>query len=248
MATALKFDELNRLNIKNKIKYKSIPYKEFFGKMYISQEQMKERIALAEEIELVMLYVFAFWDVKNDLDISTQEIKDIAKQRLTSVFEKETKGNLDDYILNHINNMVDEVVDTTERHTSTFTSTSTSDIDDADADTNTDTDTDTDTNTTEDRQYWTSSDRAMLIAENEANSLKNYTEYRDAKTIGKTKKKWLTENDDKVRITHTLVEGKTVNIDGLFLVGNSLMRFPRDYEYDPDPSEVINCRCSCVYE
>lgn len=96
--------------------------------------------------------------------------------------------------------------------------------------------------------YWTSPERAMLIAENEANAFDNYVEYRDAATSGKTKKKWITENDDKVRLTHEIAEGQTVDIDGLFLVGDSLMRFPMDTMYDPDPAETINCRCSVIYE
>ena len=73
-------------------------------------------------------------------------------------------------------------------------------------------------------------------------------EYRKAIEQGKTKKTWLTENDERVRFTHTLVEGQTVAIDGLFLVGDSLMRFPMDTMYDADPKETVNCRCSCVYE
>jgi hypothetical protein len=125
---------------------------------------------------------------------------------------------LDSYLEKHIDRVVDEVIDTTKK------------------------------NADLESPYWTSRERAMLIAENEANAFENYVEYREAATSGKTKKKWLTENDDKVRLSHELAEGQTVDIDGLFLIGDSLMRFPMDTMFDADPKETINCRCSCVYE
>lgn len=220
--TTLKFDEIN----------KPLSYREFFGKMYISKKQMDERIALAKDIESVMLYIFAYWLIRDDLGISTQEIKDLAKGQLKAVYERYTK--FDGYIENRVDKTIDEIIDVTERHTAIQQENADFDL--------------VNSNENAPAGYWTSGDRAMIIAENEANSLANYAEYRTAKAQGKTKKRWLTELDDKVRFTHTLEEGKTVDIDGLFLVGNSLMRFPRDYEYDPEPDEVINCRCACVYE
>ena len=222
----LKFDELNKLeksqnqgeSRKAKSKSKSIPYREFFGAMYITPEKMHSRIELAEEIEDVMLYIFAYWIIAAEAEISKDEIKRDAKEKLTSVIAKHTK--LDPYLEKHIDKVIDEVVDATEKN-----------ADRMDKD-----------------SYWTSGDRAMLIAENEANSFDNYVDYREAATSGKKVKKWRTENDDKVRLTHDLAEGQTVDIDGLFLVGDSYMRFPMDTMYDPNPREIINCRCTCEYE
>ena len=224
MATELKFDELNRLGER---KPKPIPYREFFGKMRISPAQMRERIELAEDIEDAMLFVFAYWLIREDLGYTDSDMRQMTKEKLTEVFDK--YGKSDAYITKHIEDVSNEIIDATARHTR---------VDNA---------VDEPTESTE-TGYWTSLDRAMIIAENEANSFTNYTEYRSAKAKGYTKKRWLTELDDRVRLTHTLVESKTVDIDGLFLVGDSLMRFPRDNEYDPDPSEVVNCRCACVYE
>ena len=218
MATQLKFDELNRLNAPNE--KKAIPYREFFGKMRISPAQMRERIELAEDIEDAMLFVFAYWLIREDLGYTDSDMRRMAKEKLTEVFDK--YGKSDAYIAKHIEDVSNEIIDATARNTAEQND--------------------------EPAGYWTSLDRAMIIAENEANSFTNYTEYRSAKAKGYTKKRWLTELDDRVRLTHTLVESKTVDIDGLFLVGDSLMRFPRDNEYDPDPSEVVNCRCACVYE
>ena len=213
-ATALKFDELNRLNGKT-----AIPYREFFGKMHISVAQMKRRIEIAEAFEDAMLYVFAYWLFRDDLGLSESDMKEITREKIRGVYDRYTRS--DEYTEKAIDKLADEIIDATARNT-----------EDADSPTS----------------YWTSRDRAQIIAENEANSLENYNEYRDAKAKGFKTKTWLTEADDKVRLTHTLVEKKTVDIDGLFLVGDSLMRFPRDSEYDPDPNEVINCRCSCIYE
>lgn len=102
-------------------------------------------------------------------------------------------------------------------------------------------------NTDNDKDYWLSYKRAEDIAKSEANTFLNYTDYVDAKASGKTKKTWLTMLDDKVRQTHSEVEGQTIDIDALFYVGDSLMRFPHDLAESPNPKEVIGCRCSVQY-
>lgn len=256
MATTLRFDNLNVLdskviNVKGSSKSKMpkpIPYREYFGEMYITPDNMKNRIRLAEEIEDVMLYVFAYWLITAEDELSEDELRRDAKDKLTSVIAKHSK--LDEYLEQHINKVVDEVIDTTEKHTGRKKA------QDAQGDVlqdetlallETSTDTEEDDEDAE-KEYWTSRDRAMLIAENEANAFYNYEDYREAKLEGKTQKTWITELDDKVRLTHTLVEGKTVDIDGLFFVGDSLMRFPKDTYYDPSPKETVNCRCSVLYK
>lgn len=221
--TQLDFDELNKLGVR-KVAVSTIPtyreYHEYFGKMYITPKQMDSRIDLARGIEDVMLYVFAYWAIAGSIGITEEQVRQDAKDIMRSVIAKHTK--LDSYLEKHIDKLVDEVIDTTKKNTN------------AGGD--------------EDSSFWTSQERAVMIAENEANAFDNYVEYRDAATSGKKKKKWITENDDKVRLTHEIAEGQTVDIDGLFLVGDSLMRFPMDTLYDPDPAEIINCRCSVIYE
>ena len=184
---------------------------------------MNTRIDLAEKIEDVMLYVLAYLSVADSAELSDVELRREAKDKLLYVIAKHTK--VDSYLEKHIDKLIDEVIDVTERRMKDE-----SGGDDGGS------------------SYWTSRDRAMLIAENEANSFENYIEYREAATSGRTKKVWLTENDNKVRTTHELAEGQTVDIDGLFLVGDSLMRFPMDTEYGADPREIVNCRCACRYE
>lgn len=98
-----------------------------------------------------------------------------------------------------------------------------------------------------DDEWYTSNDRARFNAENEANTVLNYKEYLDAKNKFRYKI-WHTENDNRVRFTHVPLEGEKIPIDDLFIVGEALMRYPKDIEYAADyPDEYINCRCSMTY-
>lgn len=235
MATTLKFDDLNSLKI----------YREFFGKMFITPKQMQSRIELAEDIESVIIYLFAYLEIYEDAGIPIDEIKQNTKDRLTSVIEKRAK--LDPYIEKRISTTIDEVTDTTIKRKRREDEEDFEDLEDSVSRLEREFDEDEESEDDE-KNYWTSRERAVMISENEANAFDNYLEYKKAIEQGKTKKTWLTENDERVRFTHTLVEGQTVAIDGLFLVGGSKMRFPMDTLYDADATEIINCRCACVYE
>lgn len=96
-----------------------------------------------------------------------------------------------------------------------------------------------------DDPYFFSTDRARLIAENEANSIWNDSEYQNAVLTGKRYKTWHAIMDNRTRETHREVNGTTIPIDQYFVVGNSLMFFPR--EASADPEEVVNCRCTATY-
>ena len=98
-----------------------------------------------------------------------------------------------------------------------------------------------------DEPYFTSLDRAMYVAANEANTAMNKIEFGEAKADGKTKKTWHTERDLRVRPTHVLVESKTVPIDDDFIVGGYPMAYPKDASKGAPPSEIINCRCALTY-
>ena len=69
----------------------------------------------------------------------------------------------------------------------------------------------------------------MLIAENEANTDWNYSEYQQAIANGMKQKTWLTMQDRRVRHTHMKVDGKTIPIQSVFLVGDSEFLFPKDH-------------------
>ena len=98
-----------------------------------------------------------------------------------------------------------------------------------------------------DEEYFTSDDRALIVSENESNSVFNYDQYSKAKKNGKTRKRWVTEGDNDVRKTHREVDLEIIPIDDTFVVGNSLMRFPKDEYYNPEPQEVCGCRCTIEY-
>lgn len=97
-------------------------------------------------------------------------------------------------------------------------------------------------------EYFTSVERAANVAVNESNLIFGHEELQQAIDLGYTKKTWLTEKDFRVRQTHAEIEGWTIPIDQPFLVGESLMLFPKDqYTYNADPKEVVNCRCVCHF-
>jgi hypothetical protein len=95
--------------------------------------------------------------------------------------------------------------------------------------------------------YYLSDDRAAYIAENEANTTGNYIQYRDAVKQGKTKKEWVDKKDNRERKTHLEVGGTIIPINQPFVVGESLMMYPKDMTYNPDPDEIVNCRCVAKY-
>lgn len=96
-------------------------------------------------------------------------------------------------------------------------------------------------------EYFTSVERAANVACNESNVVIGYNEYSNAILLGYTKKTWHTELDERVRPTHQEMEGVTIPIEDLFLVGDSLMEFPKDQSHGASPQEIINCRCVCSY-
>lgn len=204
------FDELNAPE-----KYsRSVPFDIYFGEMDITEEQKEKRIAVAEELDELMLFLFAL---------------------IVAMFET---GSLDrDYILIQVNQRylqiagkyvdVDKYVeDYIKRFSDTFIQTTFDSIDDL---------------------WYLSADRASFIAENESETTWNYEEYKKAIKSGKTKKKWDDVRDSKERKTHREVGGTIIPIEDTFVVGNSLMRYPKDDSLGADAKEIINCRCTIKY-
>ena len=95
--------------------------------------------------------------------------------------------------------------------------------------------------------YYTSQDRAIFIAANEANTIGNYREQVQKIKNGYKFKTWMTQGDDKVRPTHVLMDNTKINIFEPFSVGDSKLMFPRDYSLGADSNEIINCRCVAIY-
>jgi len=83
------------------------------------------------------------------------------------------------------------------------------------------------------------SNRSLVIARTESNSLLNGSATSVYKKEGVSMKEWLTTLDSAARESHIEIDGEIVGIDGQFSNGLS---------YPGDPSgpaeEVVNCRCS----
>lgn len=99
----------------------------------------------------------------------------------------------------------------------------------------------------QEEEYYYSQERALLIAQNEANTVMNSVDFQEAKLNGKTHKTWISEKDSKVRLWHEEVDSTTVKIDEPFHVGGDLLDYPHDYIHG-SPENLINCRCTCRYD
>lgn len=98
-----------------------------------------------------------------------------------------------------------------------------------------------------DTPYFTSDDRAILIAENESQNTFNRQDYIGAIKAGKTRKQWVDIRDKRERETHREVGGTIIPIEDYFLVGDSLLLYPHDYSMNPEEKETVNCRCGIRY-
>lgn len=95
--------------------------------------------------------------------------------------------------------------------------------------------------------YYVSDERAILIAQNESNSVYNYEAEQSAIREGKTLKTWLTMLDERVREDHRPMEKITIGINQLFNVAGYPMSRPMDDSHGAPAEEIIGCRCICKY-
>lgn len=98
-----------------------------------------------------------------------------------------------------------------------------------------------------DNSYYFSLDRAKFIAENESNVARSYQCNQEAIQQNKTYKRWVSIMDEHTRPDHKEADGQIVKINAPFVVGDSLLNYPRDFSLGATPSEIINCRCSVIY-
>lgn len=96
-------------------------------------------------------------------------------------------------------------------------------------------------------EFYTSTERGMLISANEANALGNYNQQAQAIKAGMIYKTWITEKDNKVRHTHREVDNVKIGIFESFQVGDSLMMFPKDTSLGASMGEIAGCRCVTKY-
>ena len=253
----LPIDEINK---------RSIPYKEYFDIMKLSKKQKDDRIKFAERLEDELFLIYELYSVLSDYSLADDSL---IIQQLTQAYIDTVSSfaiPIDDYVQEVAEKFAKDFVETTRKHlslevgqdittndgfgviTSIVGATvilslfnengepiGTAELPYRDV-----------LMATSDSWYL-SQDRITYNAENEANTVMNYKDYTEARGTKKYKT-WYTEMDDRVRPTHVPLEGETVPIDDLFVVGAALMRYPKDVEYAADhPEEIVGCRCSIEY-
>lgn len=238
--TILSFDQIHSLGLKRR----SMPIKQYFDEMLLTDEQKDERIAIAQDLAEVIRTAFDIILLQSDYgnidwDIVGVEVASMYRDAL------EKHIPIDDILDDYIDDFADNFVEVTKRHIdeeliefATVAWIAAEEGEEVER---------TDEHPVSDA-YYISEDRAILIGEEEANSDANYDDFRNAKADGATSKTWHTMLDNRVRETHRPLESKTIPIDNFFLVGDAMMLYPRDVEHAEDnPEEICGCRCSVTY-
>ena len=189
---------------------------EYFEIMDIDEEQKEKRKSLAKDFRNAMLFLFALAYIAYENDYFSYDYL-LAQFRLQFADVLVTYGRMDSYTENYFQKVTEELVFVTVEHFNP-----------------------------EEKDYWTSDERAIIIGENEANSVLNYSELQDAIDAGYEYKTWRTELDNKVRKSHREKEGKTIPINEYFQFNDCEMLMPHDEE-NGTPEQLVNCRCSCKY-
>lgn len=216
------FDKLNIL------KRRSEPYEEYFRVMDLPPKELERRIRLAMDMEEVFATFFEIimMGVISEATVKQQltyDIYDILGD--TKYFETEEQKD------KYISNLVTETYRSTIENLAKYPN---------------------DYDYTGESPYWTSTDRAMFIAEEESNTVHNSREFIEASGLGKTHKIWMDYGDDRVRPTHQIVNGAKIPIGSYFDVGAAKMLYPRDVTSAQStgalhPEEVVKCRCRVIY-
>ena len=209
-------DELNNLiPYENKITDIDKWLDEFYEVMKISDERKEKRKSVAKQIREAILFLFSLMYTMAENNSWDYEIA-------LNSFRMEFRDAIVNYVKidlfmeNYIQEFTQSYLDITIEHLSK-----------------------------NDASFFVSDDRATLGCADESNSVIGYEEFENAKSNGKTRKKWRTQKDNKVRDTHREMEGKTIPIDDYFIVGGCPLLYPRDPE--GNPKEIDGCRCALDY-
>lgn len=217
LPTILKFDELNK-NGSGTRKMKSLPYNQYFGEMNITPKERKMRNDLAIMFEDVFDYLLIIMLADRELGNVQNKYKYYNAGTQRYVDVLDESG----YEKDEYPKLYEHAEDVVEEVVDT-----------------------TIKNIVDDWSF--TDDRVKHIAENEANAIREMARFRDAAVSGKTKKTWVDFGDDAVRDTHRAVNGTTIPIDALFVVGDSLMLHPKDDSNGASAREIVGCRCTVEY-
>lgn len=230
------FDELNTLSTtettkddRRKAIRKKIPIHDYFENMQISEEEKEKRVRLANLLLADVLFLFALSRRNRD----TRYLSETFRKRYLSSVKKVTEP--DQKMQRYIRKVCDSIVKTTLK----------SEQDDGKK--QGEALTDSDAIKVSQDSYAVSIERAISVAENEANAILNGEEYSNAVKNGCTKKRWKSYRDERVRADHADVDGQVVDISRPFRVGKYMMMYPKDDSLGAGLEEIVNCRCSVEY-
>lgn len=230
------FDELNTLSTtettkddRRKATRKKIPIHDYFENMQISEEEKEKRVRLANLLLADVLFLFALSRRNRD----TRYLSETFRKRYLSSVKKVTEP--DQKMQRYIRKVCDSIVKTTLK----------SEQDDGKK--QGEALTDSDAIKVSQDSYAVSIERAISVAENEANAILNGEEYSNAVKNGCTKKRWKSYRDERVRADHADVDGQVVDISRPFRVGKYMMMYPKDDSLGAGLEEIVNCRCSVEY-
>lgn len=240
------FDELNQLT-----GYKrSISISKYFDEMKLTQQQKIYRKAFARRLEEEMIWLmsYLFYARQQGIGVSVDAITEI-RQRYANVLAEIQRQYPQVFadIQRQIYTIESLAYATSQTRNAPITPTNAVvDAYIASHINSTSADIVNATNRHQDDPYFYSKDRARLIAENEANSVFNHTEYENA-VKGKKYKTWHTIMDNHERESHAEVNGMTIPIYEPFTLQGGSVLYPRDESLGAEDSELIACRCSLTF-
>lgn len=202
---------------------KIIPISEYFSEMDLDEEQIKDREDLADELNKAFKFIFAamLLDYQMNSELNRLVYSDMLVRRYLDAVETKFSESMGHYSFSESDLISGRLYEYIQSISDEIIGNTVDNIDNA---------------------YYTSEDRALFCAENEANTVYDDADYQEAIESGCTEKTWHTIIDKHTRDSHRNMDGETVPMDEYF--SNGLM-YPHDI--DGDPSEVVNCRCSCTY-
>ena len=213
------FDKLNNIQRKDR----HIPYDEWFGEITkLGEQEVAQRIAMAQRFEDSILTYLSMMRYSAETGFDGSYGRHYLRNRYREIACEQFAE--DAYIDELADGFAEDFHRVTKKHLS-----------------------DDDDLLMLAESYWFSQDRAMVTAENTVLDIFNYEEFLEALAMGYTQKTWVTMGDNRVRDSHTIIDGTTIPLDEVFHLEGGDMRFPRDADLGASDDEISGCRCWLEY-
>ena len=213
------FDKLNNIQRKDR----HIPYDEWFGEIAkLGEQEIAQRIAMAQRFEDSILNYLSMMRYSAESGFGGSYGRDYLRSQYRAIAYEQFAE--DAYIDELADGFANDFHRVTKKHL----------MDDDDL-------------LMLAGSYWFSQDRAMVTAENTVLDIFNYEEFLEALAMGYTQKTWVTMGDNRVRDSHTIIDGTTIPLDEVFHLDGGDMRFPRDADLGASDDEISGCRCWLEY-